>query len=158
MRYVSRRFHASREVQDAVLAAAKLKTHTWVPSTMQPLAFDHDAFGTPQEQRSIVPLRQSTAVEKVEAWHKVRGKKCPLNLYANWIPAHKRFSRATLNPGLDAPNKILEKTVGYCIAVRLHSDSSALFQVFLVRAFQRNRNSFHLLLQNTRSFGASKIR
>lgn len=108
---------AKRNVQDAILSAAQLKRTTWVPTTMQPLAVDHDAFGTPQSERSTLPLSQTEAVHKVDAWRNNTSKKCPLNLHANWIPHPKRFSRATLNPALANPNKILERTVGYSIAV-----------------------------------------
>lgn len=108
---------SKHDVQDTILSAAQLKSTTWVPTTMQPLAVDHEAFGTPQDQISPLPLCHAEALQRVEAWRNKPGKKCPLNLHATWIPAHKRFSRATLNPSLATPNKMLEKTTGYSIAV-----------------------------------------
>lgn len=114
-------------MQDAILSAAQLKDQTWVPTTMQPLAVDHDAFGTPPQERPSLPLSQKQAFSKVEAWRSsTSGKKCSPNLHASWVPPAKRFSRVHLNPHLSTPNKMLEKTVGYSMLVRLSLRSACV--------------------------------
>ena len=143
-------------IQDAILSAAQLKDQTWIPTTMQPLAVDHDAFGTPPESRPSLPLSQKQALHKVEAWRSSRsGKKCSLNLHATWVPPVKRFSRAHLNPHLSTPNKVLERTIGYSTLVRL-----ALCTACDVRSPLQQLSTQGLLVQQTRHWAsqASKIK
>lgn len=105
-------------MQDMLLAALQLQQQTWVPSTMQPLAFDQTSPDIQMISQSSTPvaLSQGEALSFIKALHTAKKSMLP-DIHSKWIPPELRFAFKELHPWIPEPNRIIEGTVGYSMRV-----------------------------------------
>lgn len=105
-------------MQDTLLAALQLQQQTWVPSTMQPLAFDQTSPGIRMTSKSSAPvaLSHAEALSFITAFHTTKKRMLP-NIHSKWIPSEMRLEYKELHPWIPEPNRIMEGTVGYSLGV-----------------------------------------
>lgn len=127
-------------MQDALLAASQIPTHTWVPSTMQPLTFDVTSEAL-RVCRPNVPstLSKEEALNFIATIHRAKKKLLP-DIHARLVPRDKRHSHKDLHPWIPQPNRIMEGMIGYSMKVQCYFlYGETIFLVRLLIRFEQYR-------------------
>lgn len=69
------------------------------------------------ESKASVPVARGEAVSFVTACSTFRKRLSP-NVHDKWLPPKLRLSHRELHPWISEPNRTMEGTVGYSLAVR----------------------------------------